>query len=123
MYCALSSDLTKSYGTDIVIEDLQQACLWNQTKDKSPKEWFDYIEASDELCPQEKIDRMCHSMALKKTNISVIENDQCVSATFESNGKLPYVSDDNSVLADHLAAWKEFGSYTFPAIAINGVKF
>lgn len=54
-------------------------------------------------------------------DFSAIED--CVSATFEGDGKVPMDKADNKVYSEMTKRWKEHGTMLTPSVFINGVIF
>lgn len=70
---------------------------------------------------------MCHSTAIKGIETEKLQFqkavEECVRNSFDSKGEKSFTKDSSKVLEANMQDWKSFGSFTFPAVAINGVKF
>lgn len=96
-YCANVKDGSLQYGKEVLMEDLRQQCAWKQSEVHmtSHYKFFQYIQRAHDLCPGATISRKCHIVAMKGAQLDLQKNDECVKATFASNGEIAYKDDEN----------------------------
>jgi len=122
-YCATEYDNSDIPGTDIVLEDLRQMCLykWAYNEDDGTLKslFWEYIHIIHSECDG-IVNEDCSRNALEKVDRDWDENQRCVKNSFdapEEDWKLH--TTNNSLIDNDIKYWSKFGSSLFPSIVIN----
>mmetsp|Transcript_6975 Transcript_6975/g.12761 ORF Transcript_6975/g.12761 Transcript_6975/m.12761 type:complete len:459 (+) Transcript_6975:2211-3587(+) len=121
-YCAPDPDLQGPLnGRDVLMEDLREICVFNQSLDKNNKYglWYDYMTALNSTCTN-GIGEACSLAAMDEAQVDSKKVQSCVSNSF--TGSNPAL-DDNTILREHRKAWVESALAFHPAVMINNQTY
>ena len=123
-YCALQSDMSNQIsGSEIIMEDLRQYCLYKALNQKNKNEkFFDYIDFVHEMC-HSRIDEKCSKLGVKKIGFEQKWVDNCVKDSFENRGNVEYSKDENNYLKEMATEWHNYGTHMYPSVVVNDVTF
>lgn len=124
-YCGTSKNSTKDIGQKVLIEDLRQQCVWREASksSKTKKNFFKYVTAVQDLCPDGYITKKCSNFGLKAINTDAKTIEECVKSTFYQDGKISFAEDENKFFETSSFLWSQQGAHMYPALSINGMKF
>uniref|UniRef100_A0A7S3MUI4 Vacuolar sorting receptor thioredoxin-like domain-containing protein n=1 Tax=Strombidium inclinatum TaxID=197538 RepID=A0A7S3MUI4_9SPIT len=126
-YCAMQNSLDDKFtGKDVIMENLRQHCLFELLFNKeSAEDFFKYIEYVHEKCGT-RIDSKCSKEGVKSIKFSMTELNTCVDKSFgwkEGQSRPDFSTEDNTVLADDLQQWRNYGTHLYPSVVINDETF
>ena len=124
-YCAPNherSSYSNVYGRDIISEDLRQACLHEMLKKQGQEQlWWDYIKYVHQEC-FDNISGQCSKLGHQEINVKYDTTLSCVSQSFNTTQTKQYLND-NIILAENAAKWKEYGTSFWPSVTIDNLTF
>jgi len=120
-FCALNHKNIKMQGTEIILEDVRQSCIYNQsmTEKGSPKLYWSYMQRVHSVCT-EYINEDCSKTAHKDIGLDFKTTQNCVFKTFGVDKKksITYKSV-NTFLESEWTYWNNYGANFYPSIVIN----
>lgn len=115
-YCPVETQ-PKILGKDILIEDLRQKCVYNNTiKIEGGKAYWDYIQITHSKC-KGYINEDCSKEAHEEIKLDWEATMKCVKDSFVG-GQITYDAK-NTALYWEGVYWKKYGPQFFPAVVIN----
>jgi len=122
-YCAIDADNDYLEGRDIIIEDLRQKCLYQETyKEVATRyKWWAYMKQVHKNCYAE-VTEECSKQAHIKLSLNFTKTKECVDASF-SNPDWSSHNTTNSIIESEISYWMQYGSGIFPSVVINNVTY
>lgn len=131
-YCATELSLEDRggiTGRDIVLEDLRQLCIYQDTyKDPSDisyrSKFWKYIKTIHQECGS-LVNLQCSKFAHREAGLDFEDTDKCVKKSFRNLPESEWAkeSSNNTLIDQQIAYWMEYGSSLFPSVVINNVTF
>lgn len=119
-YCAVDSSNDKHTGKNIMLEDLREKCIAEQSQDK----WWDYMWYVHMMCGT-NIDEACSKKGHNFVDLKYEKTMKCVKKSFEDYNMLKDQSfyQSNAKIDEDIELWRQYGTGKYPAVVINGVTF
>ena len=118
-YCATNYNDRQMKGTDILLSNIRQKCIFKNSKEKTNQDWWNYVTKAHSIC-YTNFTEDCSKLVHERLGLSWEETQKCVKESFINKDT---VDEDNSILGEDYEYWVEGGfSYT-PAIIINDAKY
>ena len=124
-YCAMQKSFQQNLsGREVIQEHLRQYCIYDILDKKNQADkFFDYIAHVHQLC-ESRITERCSTLGIQSVQLTFEEVSGCVRGTFAGSGEsVARLEEENSVLAEMLKSWNEYGSHLYPSVVINDFTF